>query len=218
MENVKANAEVQKGFNMTLPDAYLKEDKSLNKMSYYDKADSDSAKAKKLMKSDPYYNNREDFDGDREEANSIDTSFFQYRYKIKNSGLKTSPYSSSLYNDPNEAKVYEKLDQLNKVLNNPPISEVKPGDQSSYNHRETASVKSEDVDRLEQMMQTMNESHVNDPEMQQLIGYWKKYSIFNILTGYLKRPNKHLKNGKARYFRLQRKIQATLFLYWIMIC
>jgi conjugative transposon TraM protein len=168
MENVKANAEVQKGFNMTLPDAYLKEDKSLNKMSYYDKADSDSAKAKKLMKSDPYYNNREDFDGDREEANSIDTSFFQYRYKIKNSGLKTSPYSSSLYNDPNEAKVYEKLDQLNKVLNNPPISEVKPGDQSSYNHRETASVKSEDVDRLEQMMQTMNESHVNDPEMQQL--------------------------------------------------
>lgn len=168
MENVNAQDQAQKGFNMALPDAYLKEDKPLNKMSYYDKAASDSAKVKELMKNDPYYNNPATLDGVREEVDSIDTSLFQYGYKYKNGGLKTSPYNSSSYNDLNEAKVYQKLDQLNKVLDNPSIPEEKSEDRSYYNHREEASVKTEDVDRLEQMIQTMNDSHGNDPEMQQL--------------------------------------------------
>jgi len=174
MENVKAQTQAQKGFNMSLPDAYLKEDKPLNKMSYYDKAALDSAKAKELMKNDPYYNNPAVLDGDREEVNPIDTSLFQYGYKGKNGSLKTSLYSSSSYNDPNEAKVYKKLDQLNKALNNPSISEIKPEDHSSYNHREGASVKTADVDRLEQMMQTMNQSGGDDPEMEQLNGMLEK--------------------------------------------
>jgi conjugative transposon TraM protein len=174
MENVEAKSQAQKGFNMSLPDVYLKEDKPLNKMSYYDKAASDSAKVKELMKNDPYYNNPAVFDGNREEVNSIDTSLFRYTYKSKNDGLKTSPYSGSAYNDPNEAKVYQKLDQLNKALSNPSIPEVKPEDHSSYNHSEGASVKTSDVDRLELMMQTMNQSGGNDPEMQQLSGMLEK--------------------------------------------
>ncbi len=173
MENANAQSEVQKGFNMTLPDAYLKEDKPLNKMTYYDKAASDSAKVKELMKNDPYYNNAV-LDGSGEEVNSIDTSLFRYGYNGKNGGLKTSQYSSSSYNDPNEVKVYQKLDQLNKALNNPSIPEVKQEDYSSSNHIEGASVKTADVDRLEQMMQTMNQSDSNDPEMQQLNGMLEK--------------------------------------------
>lgn len=173
MENVNAQKQTQKGFNMALPDAYLKEDKSLNKMSYYDKAASDSAKVKELMKNDPYYNNAV-LNGSRGEVKSTDTSLFRYGYNGKNSDLKTSPYGNGSYNDPNEAKVYQKLDQLNKVLNNPSIPEEKSEDRSSYNHREEASVKKEDVDRLEQMMQTMNESNGNDPEMQQLNGMLEK--------------------------------------------
>lgn len=174
MENVNAQSQAQKGFNMSLPDAYLKEDMSLNKMSYYDKAASDSAKVKELMKNDPYYNNPTILNGNREEVSRMDTSSFQYGYKGKNGGLKTSPYSSSSYNDSNEAKVYKKLDQLNKALNNPSIPEVKGEDHSSYNHREGAAVKTEDVDRLEQMMQTMNQSGRDDPEMQQLSGMLEK--------------------------------------------
>jgi conjugative transposon TraM protein len=168
MENVNAQSEVRKGFNMALPDAYLKEDKPLNKMSYYDKAASDSAKVKELMKNDPYYNNPAVFDADKEEIFSMDTSLLQYSYNAKNGGLKTSPYSSRSYNDLNEAKVYQKLDQLNRILDNPSIPEEKSEDRSYYNHREETSVKTEDVDRLEQMIQTMNDSHGNDPEMQQL--------------------------------------------------
>lgn len=174
MEKVNAQTQAQKGFNMSLPDAYLKEDKPLNKMSYYDKAASDSAKVKELMNNDPYYNNPAVFDSNREEVNGIDSSLFRYTYKSKNDGLKTSPYSGSAYNDPNEAKVYQKLDQLNKALNKPSIPEVKPDDQSSYNHSEGGSVKTSDVDRLELMMQTMNQSGGDDPEMQQLSGMLEK--------------------------------------------
>lgn len=174
MENANAQKQIQKGFNMTLPDAYLKEDKPLNKMSYYDKADSDSSKVKELMKNDPYYNNPALFDGNREEVNPIDTSLFQSGYKTKNGGLKSSLYSSSSYNDSNEAKVYKKLDQLNKALNNPSIPEVNGEDRSYYNAKEGTSIKTSDVDRLEHMMQTMNESDSDDSEMQQLNGMLEK--------------------------------------------
>ena len=51
----EVTAQLYKGFNMQLPDAYLKEDKELNKMSYYREAESDSAKLKQQMKDDPYY-------------------------------------------------------------------------------------------------------------------------------------------------------------------
>ena len=44
VENTEAQPLTNKGFNMDLPDAYLKDDKPLDKMSYYDKAASDSAK------------------------------------------------------------------------------------------------------------------------------------------------------------------------------
>ena len=48
-----AGAQAQIGLNMNLPGAYLKEDKPLDKLSYYEKAASDSLKLEKLMKDDP---------------------------------------------------------------------------------------------------------------------------------------------------------------------
>ena len=45
-------------------------------------------------------------------------------------GLKTSPYGSA-YSDPNEAKVYKKLDELNQLLNS--ATELKPNDPSANN-------------------------------------------------------------------------------------
>ncbi len=55
-----------------------------------------------------------------------------------------------------------------KALNNPSIPQVKPEDYSSDTYREKASLKTEDVDRLEQMMQTMKQSGSDDSEMEQL--------------------------------------------------
>src|SRR4051794_9459383 len=45
----------KQGLNTQLPDANLKEDKPLDKLSYYEKAASDSARLKGLIKNDPYY-------------------------------------------------------------------------------------------------------------------------------------------------------------------
>src|SRR5687768_6314210 len=43
------------GLNLALPGVYLPEEKPLNKLSYYEKAASDSARLEKLLKSDPYF-------------------------------------------------------------------------------------------------------------------------------------------------------------------
>lgn len=169
-----ANAQpAQKGFNMDLPDAYLKEDKPLDKMSYYNQAARDSAKMKELMKNDPYYNNQPPLNMDEE--NTYENSYSLLQYGNSNSGgLKTSPYTGAAYDDPNEVKVYQKLEQLNKVLNNTDATEIKTEEYSTYNRDRSASVNTEDVDRLEQMMQTMNQPDGEDAEMKQLNGMLEK--------------------------------------------
>src|SRR6478752_2433826 len=53
--DVKASAVKAKGLNMQLPDAKLKEDKSWNKLSFYEQADRDSARYREAIKSDPNY-------------------------------------------------------------------------------------------------------------------------------------------------------------------
>ena len=57
VEKVEAQAAVKKGFNINLPDANLKDDKPMDKMSYYDQAQLDSIKFLELVKNDPNYKN-----------------------------------------------------------------------------------------------------------------------------------------------------------------
>lgn len=166
--------QTQKGFNMDLPDAYLKEDKPLDKMSYYDQAAQDSAKMKELMKNDPYYNNQTSLNAETENVHESNISVPQYKSNNNSGGLKTTPYSGGAYNDPNEAKVYKKLEQLNKVLNNAEATEIQTEDYSTNSRNKNTSVNTEDVDRLEQMMQTMNQPDGEDLEMQQLNGMLEK--------------------------------------------
>ena len=47
----------QRGFNMQLPGAHLKEGKALDKLSYYEQATSDSLKLAQQIKNDPYPSN-----------------------------------------------------------------------------------------------------------------------------------------------------------------
>src|SRR4051812_18332134 len=56
--NVKASAIVTNGLNMQLPDAKLKENKSWDKLSFYEQADKDSAKYQDALKNDPYYHSK----------------------------------------------------------------------------------------------------------------------------------------------------------------
>ena len=100
---------IKKGLNLELPAAYLKEDKSLNKLSYYEKAASDSTKLEKLIKNDSYYNQQKKLDMEKTTlSDATKPSSLQYNQKLstQESKLNTSPYNRNATTDPNVAKVY----------------------------------------------------------------------------------------------------------------
>jgi conjugative transposon TraM protein len=154
--DVKASAGGTKGLNMQLPDARLKENKSWNKLSFYEQADRDSARYREAMKNDPYYH-------------------MDVRDSL--SALIVKPNTTSAYNynpmpsgymDSNEYKVNKKLAELNVALN-----KSNDDDKSIANHNTaiqvTPGIQSNDVDRLEKMLQVINQpDSTMDPETKQL--------------------------------------------------
>ncbi|MEP7375305.1 MAG: conjugative transposon protein TraM [Chitinophagaceae bacterium] len=145
--------------NLNLPDANLKEDKLSDKLSFYDKADKDSMKLKEWMRSDPYY---KEIDSSRPAMNELEQMTETTASKF-NQRLNTSPYERS-GNNP-EQKIMQKLALLEKEVNKTPeknddmIAEKGGADDRAF---------SGEVDRLEDMMQVMNNGNENDPEMKQL--------------------------------------------------
>lgn len=170
-----ANAEDHSkgGINFNMPGANLKDEANMNKMEFYDQAEKDSAKLRELKKNDPYYQ----VQGDETQNFGQDTQ----RLGLNSGGYSQSqpdysnPYNSSVYTNPQEQKVYQRLEELNKALNQPALTSKDPqyggGVAGSSN---TAGVSSADVDRLEQMMKAMQGSNEADPEMAQLNGMLEK--------------------------------------------
>ncbi len=163
VENTKAQPLMNKGFNMKLPDAYLKDDKPLDKMSYYDKAASDSAKMKELMKNDPNYKRHGSL-----KVNMINNQTFQ------GGALITSPYGSGISQDSNEIKVYRKLAELDEAMNRSANPTMVQKNDTSYNRSKNTQMNPVDIDRLEQMMHSMNQPEGEDPELLQLNGMLEK--------------------------------------------
>ena len=162
---------VKGSLNMQLPDAYLKDDKSLTKLSYYEKAASDSQKLEEQLKNDPFYSGHEKTLTEGLPQSS-DTGLFSLKYKQNisntNTGLNTSPYNTSS-TDPNEAKVYEKLAELNKTMNGTTTQTNRNKVYSTIGHDNQTSVNSADIDRLEGLMnRSTNTNNDEDPELKQL--------------------------------------------------
>ncbi|PSK90776.1 conjugative transposon protein TraM [Taibaiella chishuiensis] len=152
----------EKGLNKVLPDAHLKDDQDIDKLSYYDKAASDSAKKAELLKKDPYAVQPS------EQISTAGNAYFQQ--PPFNGGIPTaplgSPYNGQGYNDPNEAKVYQRLQQLNQSLNQPSVPNFQ---QQNKNYEISKSAG--DLERLEQMMERMQAGgQEQDPETVQLNG------------------------------------------------
>ncbi|MFV8324945.1 conjugative transposon protein TraM [Flavobacterium sp. ZS1P14] len=160
-----ANAQVieKKGFNIKLPNPILQEDDPLDKMSYYDRATLDSVKLEELIKKDPNYL-RHSFLGD---SIGIANDSVRDRMGLKK---KSGALNTVSYRDPNEEKVYKKLEALQRVINNPPQPPEQQHNFTQYKDQTTTNSDSKDVDRLEQMMQSMNQSDTEDPELQKLNG------------------------------------------------
>jgi len=167
--------QAQNGLNMQLPGANLKDDKRLDKLSYYEKAASDSLKLQQLMENDPYYKSQRE-DTDASVLSNMDTSPIIINHGNSMEARRNLIISHDTpYADPNERKVYQKLAQLNASLNQTSASGANREDNTSIiKPTARASVNSNDINRLEQMMQGVNQKDGEDREMQQLNGMLEK--------------------------------------------
>lgn len=176
-EKMEAQVSEKKGFNINLPDANLKDDKTMDKMSYYDQAQLDSIKFLELTKNDPNYKNIPLTDSDEYLLTQEEDTF---KIAEGQKGLNSSLYGSQGHNDPNTDKIYRKLAELDREISKPVPASMEDDDHHIYQQRtlgrsnNSTAIQSSDVDRLEQMMHTMNQPAGEDPEMKQLNGMLDK--------------------------------------------
>jgi conjugative transposon TraM protein len=163
MDAANTVAAEKEGFNIKLPDANLKEGLNLDKMHYYDQAALDSIKLDELISNDPNYLSG-DFPMDSTEERGTANS-------RNRSGKGGKGLNSLMYRDPNEAKVHEKLEALQRVINAPVVAQTKGQNSKNYVDTNESGLHSEEVIKLEEMIQSMNtENNEPDPELKQLSG------------------------------------------------
>lgn len=154
------------GFNFNLPDANLENKDPLDKLGFYEKAHRDSLRLAELMKNDPYYRQGIDTGGKLADSSKL------LGLATKGPGygtysLPVSPYESV---DPNEAKVYQKLNQLTASLNAATDAQVKP-DQPEEDIPFPSSPAGPDLSRLEGLMRGADNGQASqDPELKELSG------------------------------------------------
>jgi conjugative transposon TraM protein len=153
----KSNRSIaQSGLNLELPDAKLKDEKEHDKLSFYNQAEEDSIKLRQVMQNDPFY------------RNGLDTMITPHNnlgpdFETK---LNSSLYHPGGTRDSTEARIYERINALNKAIQQPSVNTR--DSQIISSHQNTATSISSDVDRLENMMQAMNHKEPDDPEIKQL--------------------------------------------------
>lgn len=137
-EGQAGKAAAAKGINTALPGAKLPKGENGDKMSLYDQARKDSASARSRPAAGAFA------------ALGWDTSKF--------SRASAKPANGAA---DNEARIREKLAQINRQISEPPPA-VKPPVNYGVN------AKSAELERLEKLLQQKQESKAPDPEMAQL--------------------------------------------------
>ncbi len=161
--------DINNGLNLQLPDANLKDDKNADKLAFYNEADADSLKREEALRNDPYY---KDSMLSRQNAILSDTGDLISTAPVY-SGLNNSPYKKST--DANEQRIYKKINEINKQINQPDISSQPLSNPNQGNQMNDSDGQfSTEVDRLQNMMQQMNGNTDSDPEMEQLNGTLEK--------------------------------------------
>lgn len=201
----QATADQSQGLNVRLPGTSQKEESMLDKMSFYQQAERDSAKVHDQEKNDPYYRSPASgpLRAPEDSASEIETltAGLATRYNqplpATTSGLNTSAAMKNAQTDANEQRIMMKLAELDKAINQP--TERRTFIDSYSQHRTGSQGTSSDVDRLENMMQVMNSSESQDSEMDQLNGTLEK--ILDV-----QHPERI--NEKIRQSSLEHKTQA----------
>jgi conjugative transposon TraM protein len=147
------------GLNLELPDARLKEDKLLDKLSFYEKADKDSMRMAEWMRSDPYYRRDTNpvFPNELEELSTLTAGKYNQR-------LNSSPYEINA-NKP-EDQLLQKLQLLESEMKKNSSDNYEEKIQQPLPNRELST----ELDRLEQLLKVNNASSAEDSEMKQLEG------------------------------------------------
>src|SRR6187401_2617441 len=172
--NEKKQKQLQ-GLNLQLPNANLKDDKLDDKMSFYDQADKDSIKLAEQMRNDPYYRHQDSMQNvylkELEQVTQSSAEKFNQSPVLQNRGLKISPYDQT--KSPAEERVMKKLAELNSALNQPDENVSSDGVMDEYKSTKNLGLGS-DVEKLENMMLTLNRSNGDDSEIKQLDGTLEK--------------------------------------------
>ena len=129
----------------------MKDDNLTDKLSFYDKADKDSARLEEWMRTDPYYKQNEDtsFLPVNELEALTQNSASKYNQLLNSSTYETSS------NNP-EQKLMQKLALLQKEISKQPDTEGTYNKGVSLPNQDNEF--STEVDRLENMMLTMDKT------------------------------------------------------------
>ncbi len=157
----------QTGLNLNLPDSKPKDENLIDKLSFYDKADRDSAKMEEWMRTDPYYQQKRDSGFLSTDELQMITQNTATKY---NQHLNASPYQAN-GNNPEE-KLMQKIELLQKEMNKQP-DETNNGSTDKFQTSQDDEFSGE-VNRLQNMMQVMNATGNEDPEMAKLNGTLEK--------------------------------------------
>jgi conjugative transposon TraM protein len=137
----------KKGFNIKLPAAQIKDDQAMDKLNYYDQAALDSTKLDEMRKKDPNYR-------------------FAAQDTTENTTGEVAGLRMDSYHDPQEEKVYKRLEQLQRAINKPPVTAQEPESGTAPAAANAARYETE----LAQMLQPTETALQPDPEMQQISG------------------------------------------------
>jgi conjugative transposon TraM protein len=151
------------GFNLQLPEAKTPADSNWTKLTYYDKADRDSARLRQLIRNDPYY---------QLPLSTVETPDSSFALLLNDNGAKalgTKRHAASPA-DSSEARIYRQLAVIDQQLHQSVNQPVKKEPATVMAHPDPSLSRGHtDVDRLEQMMQAMQTPPSTvDPEIQEL--------------------------------------------------
>ncbi|MBF4487767.1 conjugative transposon protein TraM [Flavobacterium sp. CSZ] len=183
-------------FNTALPGPEFKEEITLDKLSYYQKAAMDSLKRSEQMRKDPNYSSTL-LIGDSISGWSKGPEMRSFpRGK---SGLNTFSYQ-----DQNTKKVYQKLQALQKAIEQPSVGEKQEHDMREFEHY-GSSPESEDMRKLEQLISVMGQPQGEDPELRQLGGMLENILDIQHPARMQEKLNKASEGRKEKALRVVRK-------------
>lgn len=156
------------GLNLLLPDAHFGEREIWDKLALYEMAERDSAKYEEARESDPYFDliafqtqdQQPEKKSPAEKESKLISSFRQKERQVS---------------DPNEERVTQKLNELYKEINRTTERPTDPKNNTTLLPEQASDPQfTADVDRLEKMMQLMQDGQGSDPEMEQIEGVLEK--------------------------------------------